>query len=1051
MNSNGTLGITLSPITGQTPNAIFNGNIIHDVIRDATTEANGDIWSMINGSANSVRGVSIDNTDNTGKRPGVALRAYGGSTLRGFMVGELARGSVATPTAVQSGNTLLEIAGSGYNGTQWVTDALTVPPVSILLQAAENWTSPAGVNTANGSRLRVDAQPTGTTATALTRSNIINHTPNAATYRSDAWTFATRETTAGGANQTLMSLAVVGSGGTAENTLTLLKADATASTNQGVINFNTFRSVAGTYSPTQSGDQLGQYKFNGNTSSTTTPSVGTSPALSIGAVATENWTISANGTKIVVNAIKNGATANTTIIDHAPTAAVYKADSFAIQTSAGVPALATVPITGFNSNTDFAGNIVKGALRTGNGEANGNVYEFLGAASPSVGVSIDNTDKVTARTSLVMRNYGGQRNTTIWEQARGTVATPTNVLVNDSLGEIQATGYTSTGWSSDLGTAPAAVVRLRASENWNNGLNNTGTQLLVVTQPTATALSAGSLVATLINSPATTSINSNTVNIGQGSNTPTGGAILNMGGPGTTGGGYLQLGDVNIAQMASSWQSVFSPGFKYTGLMSSGTQSSNGSTFEMSSRWKAAAADVAYVIPQNGYGLGKFSFSADNTTTNTNQVVAGEIRAKASENWSNLTTGTKLTFNANKKGAVNDGRVVLDMSPELTDLTTDVFNVFNTTNAVASYGNVSNMRLNAGDPAGATFNDRTSQLRVTTASTSAGDASTIVFNTNNFNTGTGLYSASASGDTLGEFFFSGNYSTGSSPTTLGPSVRFAARAAETFTGTNSGGQFVISADKIGGNIQYDAMTIDSANASIASDTITLESNTGTDYAIFNSTSATLKQPLVLSGSTSGYVQLSAPAVAGTQTYTLPTAYPADDDYRLVSTTAGVMSWAPPGTGFARGSFIYTGSVVPASANVSTILPLNTTLDSGITLDTSISGTGTITVAKTGIYAINLNVQVNNTDNGQDHVVFFWLRKNGADVAYSATDYTIIKSGYNVASLNFLQNAVINDTFELYYQVDNVALEFTTIPATTTPTAAIKPVAPSIVVNLTQVG
>jgi hypothetical protein len=53
--------------------------------------------------------------------------------------------------------------------------------------------------------------------------------------------------------------------------------------------------------------------------------------------------------------------------------------------------------------------------------------------------------------------------------------------------------------------------------------------------------------------------------------------------------------------------------------------------------------------------------------------------------------------------------------------------------------------------------------------------------------------------------------------------------------------------------------------------------------------------LVLSGDTSGTVTLAAPAVAGTQSYTLPTAVPAANGYALTATTAGVMSWASVAT------------------------------------------------------------------------------------------------------------------------------------------------------------
>lgn len=49
--------------------------------------------------------------------------------------------------------------------------------------------------------------------------------------------------------------------------------------------------------------------------------------------------------------------------------------------------------------------------------------------------------------------------------------------------------------------------------------------------------------------------------------------------------------------------------------------------------------------------------------------------------------------------------------------------------------------------------------------------------------------------------------------------------------------------------------------------------------------------IVISGDTSGTVTLAAPTVAGTQSYTLPTAVPAANGYALTSTTGGVMSWA----------------------------------------------------------------------------------------------------------------------------------------------------------------
>lgn len=59
--------------------------------------------------------------------------------------------------------------------------------------------------------------------------------------------------------------------------------------------------------------------------------------------------------------------------------------------------------------------------------------------------------------------------------------------------------------------------------------------------------------------------------------------------------------------------------------------------------------------------------------------------------------------------------------------------------------------------------------------------------------------------------------------------------------------------------------------------------------------------LTLNGGTSGTVSLSAPAIAGTQNYTLPTGYPASNGYVLSSTTGGTLSWAAGSGGTPGGS------------------------------------------------------------------------------------------------------------------------------------------------------
>ena len=74
-------------------------------------------------------------------------------------------------------------------------------------------------------------------------------------------------------------------------------------------------------------------------------------------------------------------------------------------------------------------------------------------------------------------------------------------------------------------------------------------------------------------------------------------------------------------------------------------------------------------------------------------------------------------------------------------------------------------------------------------------------------------------------------------------------------------------------------------------TLALQTGGTTAVAIDTAQIVSLSKSLALLGSTSGSVTIAAPAVAGTQSYTLPTALPGTSGYALTSTTGGVMSWA----------------------------------------------------------------------------------------------------------------------------------------------------------------
>jgi len=84
-------------------------------------------------------------------------------------------------------------------------------------------------------------------------------------------------------------------------------------------------------------------------------------------------------------------------------------------------------------------------------------------------------------------------------------------------------------------------------------------------------------------------------------------------------------------------------------------------------------------------------------------------------------------------------------------------------------------------------------------------------------------------------------------------------------------------------------------------TLSLQTGGTTAVAIDTAQIVTLSKSLALLGSTSGSVALAAPAIAGTQSYTLPTAQPTANGQALTATTAGVMSWATAGGGTPGGS------------------------------------------------------------------------------------------------------------------------------------------------------
>ena len=110
------------------------------------------------------------------------------------------------------------------------------------------------------------------------------------------------------------------------------------------------------------------------------------------------------------------------------------------------------------------------------------------------------------------------------------------------------------------------------------------------------------------------------------------------------------------------------------------------------------------------------------------------------------------------------------------------------------------------------------------------------------------------------------------------------------------------------------------------------------------TNGTIANNLQFNGSTSGTVQFAAPAVAGTQAYTLPTALPGVSGYVLSSDTSGALSWIAGGGTSTFGN-LSIGVVTPNTiASTDTDGPIILAPDGSGNVDLVVTGTGVINLS-----------------------------------------------------------------------------------------------------------
>jgi hypothetical protein len=230
-------------------------------------------------------------------------------------------------------------------------------------------------------------------------------------------------------------------------------------------------------------------------------------------------------------------------------------------------------------------NYVAGAIRNATTDSIGDIWAVnsTGPIQPFRGVSVDNSADTTKNSGYVARNYSntaGNRSRFIFERARGTAASPSAVQNGDFLGELDVTGYTSTGWLNDnVATVVPGFFGFTALENWVSN-TNLGTAFALQLAPTATTITGpGNLVPTIISNPQALILRGDSFSISRGKATAftaTGSSVNGT----TLTIGTVTSGTVAIGQVVqSSTTSLIGATYIVANISGSGS----GSTWTLSS------------------------------------------------------------------------------------------------------------------------------------------------------------------------------------------------------------------------------------------------------------------------------------------------------------------------------------------------------------------------------------------------------------------------------------------------------------------------------------
>ena len=137
-----------------------------------------------------------------------------------------------------------------------------------------------------------------------------------------------------------------------------------------------------------------------------------------------------------------------------------------------------------------------------------------------------------------------------------------------------------------------------------------------------------------------------------------------------------------------------------------------------------------------------------------------------------------------------------------------------------------------------------------------------------------------------------------------------------------------------------------------------------------------------------------------------------------------------------GSFYDTTTQSAAAINTPYAMTLNSTAESN---QIAVTNNSRITFKNRGTYNIQFSAQLDQSA-GASHNIFIWFRKNGTDIADSASVVAVQGSTAElVAAWNFVITVLGGDYIEIMWAVSNTAVQIIAAPAT-----AFCPAIPSVI-------